>query len=216
MESMMKRQLVVPIIVNNDGDGNMQIIDGQHRYEACKRLNLPVYYIVQEGYGLEECHTLNIVSRRYSAENFLEGYVALGKEQYIKFKEFKEKFPFLSIHLCQIYLTGGIRRDKQDAFKNGVFQIANYNEACDWADKANDFRKFAGKFFTNRNFHTALLKLFRSPKYNHEKMMQKLEVKGGELRHHSRERYFVENLCDIYNFKTRDEDRIYPHELVKY
>jgi hypothetical protein len=47
-------------------------------------------------------------------------------------------------------------------------------------------------------------------------MMQKLEVKGGELRHHSRERYFVENLCDIYNFKTRDEDRIYPHELVKY
>jgi ParB-like chromosome segregation protein Spo0J len=32
-----------PIIVNED----MEIIDGQHRYFACVKLNLPIYYEVE-------------------------------------------------------------------------------------------------------------------------------------------------------------------------
>lgn len=211
VKSISKHQLIVPIIVND----KMEIIDGQHRYEACKTLGFPLYYTIQEGYGLEECHTLNAVTKKYSAENFLQGYAALGKEEYVKFKEFRQTYPFLSIHLCQIYLTGGIRRDKQGDFKSGDFKILDYLTACRWAEQACDFKEYTGIFFTNRNFHTTLLRIFKHEKYDHSKMMQKMSIKGGELRHHAREKYFIENICDIYNYKTRDEDRIYPHELTR-
>lgn len=37
----------VPIIVNQ----NLEIIDGQHRFQALKELGLPVFYIVADGMG---------------------------------------------------------------------------------------------------------------------------------------------------------------------
>ena len=43
--------LVIPIIVNE----KYEIIDGQTRYTAWKERNLPIYYIVREGYGMHEC-----------------------------------------------------------------------------------------------------------------------------------------------------------------
>ncbi len=42
IESMRKKYNPIPIIVNK----KMQVIDGQHRLEACRRLNLPVFYLV--------------------------------------------------------------------------------------------------------------------------------------------------------------------------
>lgn len=45
-ESMKERGLLLaPIIVNE----KKEIIDGQNRFEACKKLNLPVYYVIAEG-----------------------------------------------------------------------------------------------------------------------------------------------------------------------
>ena len=48
-------QLLAPITVNE----KFEIIDGQNRFEAFKRLNLPVQYIVSEGYGINECVAMN-------------------------------------------------------------------------------------------------------------------------------------------------------------
>ena len=50
--------VINPIIVNE----KYEVIDGQGRLEALKRLNLPVYYIMIEGIGIEECRTLNILN----------------------------------------------------------------------------------------------------------------------------------------------------------
>ena len=49
INSMKEEQLKIPIIVNE----KFQIIDGQHRFTAEKELGLPVYYMVQKGYGIE-------------------------------------------------------------------------------------------------------------------------------------------------------------------
>jgi ParB-like chromosome segregation protein Spo0J len=40
----------VPIVVND----KMEIIDGQHRFESLKKLNLPIYYYEVEGLKLQE------------------------------------------------------------------------------------------------------------------------------------------------------------------
>lgn len=210
MDSMSQKQLIVPIIVNE----NLEIIDGQHRFEACRRLGLPIFYIGIEGYRLEECHILNANNRTYSIRDFLEGYAQLGYDEYKKVKEFSTKYPFLSLHLCQIYLTGGVRKDKQSDFKSGNFKISDYSLACLWAERTFDFQQYSLKFFTNRNFNTALLRFYRHPKYDHKRMLQKIAYASGMLKHQPKEKLFVENLCELYNFKARGEDeKIYPHEL---
>ena len=51
--------LVQPILVNQ----NMEVIEGQNRYQACKNLGLPIYYVIQDGIGLDEVKSLNSASK---------------------------------------------------------------------------------------------------------------------------------------------------------
>ena len=54
--SMKEKQLVIPIIVNE----KFEIIDGQHRFSACKYLNLPVYFLISNGYDIEDVIRANV------------------------------------------------------------------------------------------------------------------------------------------------------------
>ena len=49
-KSMEENFLISPILVNE----KMEIIDGQHRFEAAKSLGLPIYFFIVQGYGLSE------------------------------------------------------------------------------------------------------------------------------------------------------------------
>ena len=55
-----ERDLNIPIIVNE----KMEVCDGQHRLEACKHHQLPVYYIVTDDWEIKQIQTINSVVRR--------------------------------------------------------------------------------------------------------------------------------------------------------
>lgn len=67
-----------PIVVNSD----FEIIDGQHRFEALKRLNKPVYYFVLENAGIETVHRLNLYQRNWTTLDFIKCFAAIGKKDY--------------------------------------------------------------------------------------------------------------------------------------
>lgn len=211
MVSMSKKQLIVPIIVNQ----NMEIVDGQHRFEAIRRLGLTCYYIGIEGYNLEDCHILNANNKTYRLEDFENGFCELGYDEYKRLREFRFKFPFLSMQLCLLYLAGGYKKNVYDDFKNGNYKIDNYELACMWAERTFDFQKFGIKFVGSRNFNLAMIKLYSSPKYDHARMLSKIEYQTGDLRPQAKEKFYLEMLCNVYNLRTKDEDRIYPYELVR-
>ncbi|MBC8147318.1 MAG: ParB N-terminal domain-containing protein, partial [Bacteroidetes bacterium] len=50
IESIKGKYLFNPIIINE----KWEIIDGQHRFEAIKQLNLPLYFFINEGYSYDE------------------------------------------------------------------------------------------------------------------------------------------------------------------
>jgi hypothetical protein len=67
-KSINENYLFTVIIVNE----NYQIIDGQHRFDVIKELNLPLHYIVCVGYGLKEVHILNQISKTWNADDYLK------------------------------------------------------------------------------------------------------------------------------------------------
>ena len=69
-----------PILVNE----NMEIIDGQHRFEAFKRLGLTIVYCVQEGAGVKECQSLNIGQSNWRTMDFIKSYAGQGNENYVR------------------------------------------------------------------------------------------------------------------------------------
>lgn len=68
------------IIVNE----RMEVIDGQARLEALKRLQLPVYYCIHNGAGVEECLLLNQKQKNWSCDDYCKSYMEQGNENYHK------------------------------------------------------------------------------------------------------------------------------------
>jgi len=76
-----------PILVNE----NMEVIDGQHRLMAAKEAESFVYYIINNGYSLNEVHTLNLNQKNWTKKDFMEGYANMGVGSYVELKKFTEK-----------------------------------------------------------------------------------------------------------------------------
>ena len=67
-----------------------QIIDGQHRFEALKRLNLPVYAKIKIGASEDDIIPCNIVRRGWTIKNYVNHYASKGIADYIQLQEVME------------------------------------------------------------------------------------------------------------------------------
>lgn len=78
-----------PILVNE----NMEIIDGQGRFEALRYLRLPVEYIVQPGINIKECIAMNIYQSNWLLQDYIKSYADKGVESYILLQKLMNEFP---------------------------------------------------------------------------------------------------------------------------
>jgi hypothetical protein len=86
----------------NPSDGRpLRIIEGQHRYEACLDLGLPVPYTIRKDFditelskSLSDVELLNTASETWDVSSFMISKATLGDENYINYNYLKNKFPF--------------------------------------------------------------------------------------------------------------------------
>ena len=141
--------LFSPIIVNE----KHEIIDGQHRCEAAKKLGLPINFIIMPNYGLREVQMLNENMKNWKKEDYLNSYCDLGYPEYIKFRSFLNDFPDLGIVGAEALLSNrmsahsvgtdkSLKSDKNKKgkymirdFQTGKFKVHNYNLAVESAEK---------------------------------------------------------------------------------
>lgn len=56
-----------PIVINE----NWEIIDGQGRFTALRELNMPIYFVVARGAGINECRALNIKQKNWTVKDYI-------------------------------------------------------------------------------------------------------------------------------------------------
>lgn len=202
IESMSEVQLVSPIIVNH----KYQIIDGQHRFEACKELNLPVLYIMVKNYGLEEVQRFNSNQKNFSYEDFVNGYIDLGNNDYLVLRQFRDRFKF-DWGTCIAMLSGKVSRGGEAgsaAFKNGQFKVKDLEKASINAEKLEEL----GRFYPNyrkRYFLLAATKMMQTSGYDHRQMIDKLRYLSTKLVDCSSSEDYLKLLETIYNYKSRSQ-----------
>ena len=67
-----------PIVVNE----KMEVIDGQGRLEALKRLGMPVDYIISKGTTIRQTQVMNATSTTWSKEDYIKSYAEGGSKSY--------------------------------------------------------------------------------------------------------------------------------------
>lgn len=120
-----------PILVNE----NMEIIDGQHRYQACKELEMPVYYMVIPGLTVAEARSMNAMQRGWTAMDYAQSYAKAGNENYALLLEFKRSYPSLTLSVIRYVCsgTGGNGDNSRPLmFRTGNFAISRDTEDIEW------------------------------------------------------------------------------------
>lgn len=199
-ESMKQNTLVSPIIVNE----NYEIIDGQHRYEALKELNKPVQYIVAKGYGLKETQILNVNTKNWNLNSFMDSYCDLGNKNYIAFREFYEEFDF-SITASLIIASGSTNEATPvGPFRDGKLSFTDTKDAYDRAEKITMLGKYNQKF-NEVVFVRTMMTLLLNDKFEYSQFLSKLKLQPNALQPmRSRQQYLL-LIEDIYNYKSRNK-----------
>lgn len=95
--------LTDPILVNE----NFEVIDGQGRLEALRRLEMPVEFIIENGIGIKACQGLNRYQKNWSTMDYIDSYIADGNENYIWLKEMLREYKGLTNTVIFSVATSG-------------------------------------------------------------------------------------------------------------
>ena len=196
-KSHSEKQIEIPITVNE----LYQIIDGQHRFEACKGLGLPVYYIVIPGLGLDDVQRLNSYSKNWSLAERCKSFCDRGFKEYLKYREFKNEFKFNDNET--IAMLEGTSNSKQTRtlwakFTDGKFKVKDLPMAMENAQKIIA----VGKYYDGnkrRSFVFALLVCFEHKSYDHDVFLKKLSKQSAKLTDQVHEEDYLRIIQKIYN-----------------
>lgn len=197
-----------PIIVNE----KMEIIDGQHRFEIAKQLNVPIYYQIQKEANEEDVFLLNVNQKSWGFNDYLNYYISLGYEDYINFKKIIDKYSIsinAGFHFIYTYTDGRLFVD----FRRGKLKLPPtvFIDTDILFDKYQQVKeiiklKYIGnsRFVEGPKFIGSLFRFLARSDVNFEKFLSKLEMKLNFLKSTSKTSECLEILVSIYNFKNSE------------
>ena len=197
-KSMEEELLVSPIVVNE----KYQVIDGQHRLQISTELNLPVRYIVCEGYGLDEVHRLNQNGKNWTTPEFIEGYANMGYKDFIYLRDFTERMG-LNVSSA-ITLLGDEGGKANQSIKNGTWTITNK----DRAEKIGNWVSIIQPYFSRGKqdvFVRALIRLYNNPNFEFSVLISKISKQPTSLVPCVNVEQYLTLLEDIYNYRNREK-----------
>ena len=204
--------LVQPIIVTADGT----IIDGQHRFHACRELGIPIQYIVRDAMDIADVVKLNNASKSWTIMDKVKSYAAQGNEHYIKLLEFhaecREVHPKFSVRSAAHIAQGS---SSQSSGRNGMNLGAGTWEFRAKRDDAyarlyaiSAFSRWP--FFLNNNFITAFLRCMRTVDgFNWRELLKKAEMNPHMFMHAGTTQEYMRMFEQVYTHKQRKHTRFF-------
>lgn len=193
-----------PINVNK----GMRIIDGQHRLEAARALEVPIFYIVMDEGGIEEIRLLQ-TQRAWTAMDYLNSYVEQNYPEYIALEDFAKTYQLSVPQAAQVGLLHFTHPQTAMAiFRRGEFRFVDKDRSELFAGYLTELRKYCtDNAYKDREFLVALNKAM--DKMSVKQLFHKLDTFSLAITRRTNARDYMRQFEDIYNFKQRAESHLH-------
>lgn len=158
------------ILVNE----KMEIIDGQHRLEVCKKLGLPVRYEIKKGAGDNEVESLNTTAANWTLKNYIEHYSLLGNEEYQKLGKILDKK--VSGDSAVIATAMNFKRGSggsNNIVKEGNFKFCDYERYIEFVEYVERLKSIT-KIKMGERLFPALYALYTLESFDGERLIKKM------------------------------------------
>jgi len=189
---------VQPILVNE----KMEIIDGQHRFIAASELGLPIHYSVVDGIGIETARDMNVMQRRWGADDYAYSYAKAGNVNYKAFNEYRREHPGLNLTSVMVVM-GGETNNMSSDFRLGKFVIQREQEDIEWILSAlEEIKEMTnGEIPLSKAFVSAFTQVLDNPDFEYDEFKANLRKKPELFHRTTVVRDAFRMIEDIYNFK---------------
>jgi hypothetical protein len=203
--------LQMPIIVNE----NYEVIDGQHRLMAARKLNSIIYYHKVNNYDLKTAITLNRNQSNWSIADYIRSYCDLGYKDYIRLQEFYEANKDFGLMICaeltsldsirDIYSKGN--SEKGDLIRKGYYKFDPNNKAEYIFNAARKIKTVIPDVMIVA-YLRSLSKCINNPEFNLNQFVKKATTYPDQHRRSSTVSVIMANIEHIYNFRNQGKTRI--------
>lgn len=215
LASFSVKQIMNPIIVNE----NMQIIDGQGRYEVLKYLGRPIQYIVSKGTNSDDCKRMNRYNTKWSNLDFAKSYAYSGNENYINLLEACSKTNFSITRVIRLANRGKSTDNKNEP----IIESGKLIFTKDDIKKVLDAKEIIVSVQETLNFGARLsdtfciaIKIASDFKgYNHSHMLMNCKKMKNTFSLISGLEGMLKELERIYNYNTPMAQRLYFSDYMR-
>lgn len=208
-----KTNAVICILDVEDVKEPLKIVDGQHRFEACKDLNIPVSYVIDSSLTmasiLNDITLLNTASKEWDVSDFMNSEAQKGNQNYILYSKvyniFNNSFDHESLFFI---LNSDVNRTcpkiSYPSFKAGQLQFdqSDYNyltQRLKDISQFNHYSEIGGK----RYYQKALNQLMNTKGFDVKQMLSKIQSRQSLIVKCTTVDGALKQLADIYNYKIQ-------------
>lgn len=201
-------KVYLPILVNE----HFEIVDGQHRFVACKEMGLPIYYtIIHEGNEIKALLDMNNLNLSWSSNDYVHHYASEHNQNYIRLENLTKELG-LTARTCIIIASH--KNIDGGGYLSRAIKEGNIKFALDDSLKVKCFASNMEKLLTalgtrlkkSTRLITALLKLSQARNFKWETLISKAEKYPTMTYPCRTSDEFYEMLVRLYNHNIRRQE----------
>ena len=181
-------------------DKELRVIDGQHRLEAAKILNVEIYYIVGD-VRRDDISRINSNQKNWNQMDYINYWTVEGRKPYIRLSNLINHYPKFQTSALIALSNPDLRRSSDD-IRTGSLDSSNADFAvkvCDIITQLHE--KYLYEFVFDSRFPIALANAMRLENFNIEKLISKIDASPRSFVACHTVKQYSQLIEETYNFK---------------
>lgn len=109
-----------------------------------------------------------------------------------------------------LLFNSGTKGIDKISFSRGKFQIVSYEKAVEWANNILSLKPYFEKGYNRSNFVRAIMTIVEKlPQFDFQRFYHKMLLNPSKMKLCGDKKTYYQMIEDIYNFKSRNDDRLY-------
>lgn len=196
------------------------IVDGQHRFMACKELGLPIYYVEGDSSELSESDIsgLNVNQKNWTPVDFLNFYSTHGNEDYVRYSMALEEMKLFGIadlmRVWQYRAPAGTGHELSttDTFRSGLLKFpekAVYKcRKVHYVLSAVVESCHSDEVKNKSSLVAAISSLTLNDNFSHDHMADQIRKYKFLFTAQADQAHYADHLEYIYNYRKRNENKV--------
>ena len=196
---------------------NKEIIDGQHRFHACRELGIPIKYIIDDQLDMSSVVELNNASKPWTVQDKVLSFAAQGNEDYVKLVNFhedcKEMDKRISMRIASMIAQGSASNAGSNGrgmnLSKGTWKFReDYDVALKRLYALGQFKRW--DFYLRMSFVTAFLRCIRTmDDFSAGELLKRAENNPHLFIYAANTEEMLRVWENVYNFRRKKHTRFF-------